>query len=357
MKLNRWMALLLMASVGAALFVWSHAQTRTHMSVNAAPVQPLGDEDTGLVLPGTVFPMITKPIAGRNLNLAVPLNVWVKQGDVIGTLQSQVDPGDRERAWQELEEARSGEQRAEDEIRRAEEELSTLQTQVSSMDREEAAADTAKFDAEREFERQDAMLRCGLTSRLDYNAAAAARDSSEAATYSIRSELADSTIVIDEWQVKALEAKTTLREATMRRNAAEAVFQRMPGSPRGEPVIAPADGILVASGEAAGEGFGIASDSRRLCAHAMVRQADLMAVRVGQQAKIVLDADLEATLRGTVSAISEAPTDLSEGTFYEVTFVVENPAGTWFPSAAMHAHMGVILGAVERHPSHRPTPE
>jgi len=355
MKLNRWMALLLMASVGAALFVWSHAQTRTHMSVNAAPVQPLGDEDTGLVLPGTVFPMITKPIAGRNLNLAVPLNVWVKQGDVIGTLQS-LDPGDRERAWQELEEARSGEQRAEDEIRRAEEELSTLQTQVSSMDREEAAADTAKFDAEREFERQDAMLRCGLTSRLDYNAAAAARDSSEAATYSIRSELADSTIVIDEWQVKALEAKTTLREATMRRNAAEAVFQRIQGSPRGEPVIAPADGILVASGGAAGAGFGIASDSRQLCAHAMVRQADLMAVRVGQGARIVLDADPEEILRGTVSAISEDPIDLSEGTFYEVTFVVENPAGNWLSSPAMHAHMAVIPEAVERHPNHRPTP-
>ena len=89
----------------------------------------------------------------------------------------------------------------------------------------------------------------------------------------------------------------------------------------------------------------------------MVRQADLMAVRVGQQARIVLDADPEATLRGTVNAISEVPIDLSEGTFYEVTFVVENPAGTWLSSAAMHAHMAVIPAAVEIHPSHRPTPE
>jgi multidrug efflux pump subunit AcrA (membrane-fusion protein) len=354
MKLNRWMALMLMTSLGAALFVWSHARTKAYKSVNAAPTKLLRN---GLILPGTVFPMITTPIVGRDLNLAVPLNVWVKQGDVIGTVQSQVDPGNRERAWQELEEARTAEQRAEDEVRQAEEELSTVQTQVSSMDREEAAADTAKFDAEREFERQDAMLRSGLTSRFDYNAAATARDSSEAATYSIRSELADSAIVIDEWQAKALEAETTLREATTRRNAAEGVFQRMQGSPTGEPVIAPADGILVTSGETARGEFGIASDSRQLCAHAMVRQADLMAVRVGQQARIVLDADPEEILRGTVSAISEAPIDLSEGTFYEVTFVVENPGGTWLSSAAMHAHMAVIPEAVEIHPSHRPTPE
>jgi hypothetical protein len=69
----------------------------------------------------------------------------------------------------------------------------------------------------------------------------------------------------------------------------------------------------------------------------------------------VLDADPEELLRGTVTAISEAPTDLSEGTFYEVTFVVENPAGTWLPDGAMHAHL--IPVAVEKHPSHRPTPE
>ena len=98
--------------------------------------------------------------------------------------------------------------------------------------------------AEREFERQDAMLKSGLTSRFDYNAAATARDSSEAATYSIHAEVAESAIAIDEWQAKAQQAEAALREATTRRNAAEAVFQRMQGSPRSESVVSPADGIL-----------------------------------------------------------------------------------------------------------------
>ena len=283
--------------------------------------------------------MITTPIVGRNLNLAVPLNAWVKHGEVIGTAASEVDPGDRERAWQELGEARSAEQRAEDEIRRAEEELSTLQTQVSSMDREEAAADTAKFEAEREFERQDAMLRSGLTSRFDYTAAATARNSSEAAIYSIRADVAESAIAIDEWQAKAQEAEAALRDATMRRNAAEAVFQRMQGSPTGEPVISPADGIIVASGKTAEAGLGIASDPRQLCAYAMVRQADLMEMRIGQQAVIVIDGQPSDTLPGMVTAISETPVDLAEGPFYEVTFAVENPGGTWLSGAAVHVHM------------------
>ena len=202
------------------------------------------------------------------------------------------------------------------------------------MDREEAAADTAKFDAEREFERQDAMLRSGLTSRFDYNAAATARDSSEAATYSIRSELADSAIVIDEWQAKALEAETTLREATTRRNAAEAVFQRMQGSPRGEPVISPADGVLVASGETAGAGLGLprirgSYAPTQWCGRPTLWRCGLANRRGSCSTRIPAE-----TLRGTVSAISETPIDLSEGTFYEVTFVVENPGGHVAPECS-----------------------
>ena len=77
MNVNRWMAPILMACLGVAMFVWSHAQTKAYKSVNAAATQPRRDEDTELILPGTVFPMITTPIVGGNLNLAVPLNVWV----------------------------------------------------------------------------------------------------------------------------------------------------------------------------------------------------------------------------------------------------------------------------------------
>jgi multidrug resistance efflux pump len=283
--------------------------------------------------------MITTPIVGRHSNLAVPLNTWVQRGEVIGTTESQNDPGDRDRAWQEVEEARFAERRAQDEIRQNEEELCTLQTQVGSMDREEALAENVEVGAEREFERQDTLYRSGLTSRFDYSSAATARASSDAAVDSIRSKLASSAIEIDEWQAKIQEAETTLREATTRRNAAEAVLQWMQESPRDEPMVSPADGILVASGRAAGAGLGIASDPRQLCAYAMVRQADLMAVRVGQQAQIVLDAHPGVTLAGTVSGISEIPVDLAEGTFYEVAFVVENPGGAWLSGAAMHARM------------------
>jgi membrane fusion protein (multidrug efflux system) len=338
MKLKRSISLILMTSVAAALFAWSHAQSKARKAVASASRQLAQDDNPGLILTGTIVPMITTPINGQNLNLAVPLNTWVKRGEVIGTAEPQTDRGEMDSARQELEEAISAERRAEDGIRQVEEELGTLQAQVSSMDSQNALAQTAEFDAEREFERRDTLFRSGLTSRFDYNEAVTARDSAEAALDSIRSNLAAAAIEIDEWKAKAQEAQTGLGEATSRRNAAEVVFEQMQGGPTGEPVVSPADGIIVASGQP-GTSVGIASDPRQLCAYATVRQADLMAVGVGQQFLIVLDAQPGVTLHATVSAIAETPADSSEGASYQVAFTVDNPGGTWLSGAAMHALM------------------
>jgi len=42
MKLNRWMALILVSCLGVAMFVWSHAHTKAYKSDNAAPIQRVG---------------------------------------------------------------------------------------------------------------------------------------------------------------------------------------------------------------------------------------------------------------------------------------------------------------------------
>jgi multidrug resistance efflux pump len=338
MKLNRSIALVLMTSVAVAIFAWSLAHSRARKAVASASRQLAPDDNPGLVLAGTIIPAITTPIIGRNLNLAIPLNTWVERGEVIGTAESQTDRGEMDSARQELEEATSAERMAEDGIRQAEEELGTLRSQVTSMDGQESVAETAEFDAEREFERRDILFHSGLASRLEYEAAVAARDSHEAALSSIRSNLAAAAIKIHEWEAKAQEARVTLDEATTRRNAAEVVFEQMQG-PIDEPIFSPAAGIIVASGQPVGPSFGIASDPRQLCAYAMVRQADLMAVGIGQQFLIVLDAQPGVTLHATVSAVSETPGDSSAGPSYEVAFVVDNPGGTWLSDAAMHAFM------------------
>jgi hypothetical protein len=339
MKLTRLMALILLTSLGTALFALSHAHSKAHKAVAAASRELVQNNDTGLILAGTVVPMITTPIIRQDFHLAVPLDSWVERGEVIGTAESPTAPWEMDSAWQEVGEAISVERRAEDRVRQVEEELGRMQAQAGNMDGQEVRAESAKLDAERELERRDTFFRFGLTSSVDFDTAVMARDSAEAAVESMRSNLAAAAIDTDEREAEAQEAKAELREATTSRSAAEVAFERVRGGSHDELIVSPADGIIVASGLPEGTSFGIASDPRQLRAYAMVRAADLMAVRVGQESLIALDARPAVTFHAQVSAISETPVDSPEGAFYQVTFVVDNPGGTWLSGAAMHARM------------------
>jgi len=333
MKVNRLLALALMMTLSAVLFVWNHTQAKAHKTGSVSRTDLVRDEN--ITLAGIVFPVITTPLPSRLQNLAVPLNTWVKRGQVIGITESDGDPEERDRAWREVEEARNSERTAQEEIRQDEEELSTLQSQAGRMEREEALAEVAESEAQGEFERQENLFRSGLTSGFDHNAAATARASAGAAIDSIRSNLAESAIQIDQWEAKTQQAEVELREATSRRNAAEAVFEQMQGGPVDEPVASPVDGMIIASGES----VGIASDPGQVGVNVMVRHADLIGVRVGQQAEIVLDAHPAVTLAGKVTTISENPADSSDGGVYEVVCVADNPGGTWLAGEAVHVHL------------------
>ena len=339
MKLKRSMAIVLMTCGAAAIFAWSHAESRARKAAAPASRQLVPADDTSLILAGTIGPATTTPISGRNWNLAVPLNTWVYRGEAIGTEESQPAPGEMNSARHDLEDARLAELKAEDEVRQAEEALVTIQEQVSSMVTQKARAQAAEFDAERELERRDTLLRSGLTSQFDYNTAVSARASAEEAVDSISSKLAETSIETDEWEAKAQAAQADLREAATRRNAAEGVVGQMHEESQAEPIVSPADGIIMASGQPDGTSFRIASDGRQLCAFAMLRPVDLVVVRVGQESLIVLDAHPAVTLYAKVSAISEVPVDSSEGALYQVTFVVDNPGGMALSGAAMHARM------------------
>jgi hypothetical protein len=85
MELKRSTALVLMASLGAVLFAWSHAQSKAYTAVASTSREAVQNRDTNLILAGAPVPMVTTPIIGRNLNLAVPLYEPVTQGEVIGT--------------------------------------------------------------------------------------------------------------------------------------------------------------------------------------------------------------------------------------------------------------------------------
>lgn len=278
MRFKRSIALIIGATCAAALFAWSHAQSRSVKAVILDAGQDANDTNI-LTLAGTIGPMITAPIMGRDLDPMVSLGTLVRRGDVIGTGESPTAPVELERARQELRAARAAMREAGAAVRALEE-----------------AADT---------------MGANLLASADMGLAPATAQ----------------TVI------------TELRAATARRNAAEAALEQMQRGFQSGLIVAPADGVIVAFEQAQGTSFGIASDPQQLLAYAMVRPADLMDIRVGEASLIVLDKEPSVTFHGHVSAISDTSIDLPEGAFYCVTFTVEDHAGAWFSSLAMRARV------------------
>jgi multidrug resistance efflux pump len=339
MRQNGLTALILIASLAAALLGWSFARSKTRKTVVHTVNEPVVKHDATLILPGILMPAITTPIAVGNLNLVVDLNTHVQQGEVIGVAPSQIAPAEVEQTRSELANARFCVAQAEENLRQINEELSARRAQLSSMNSQEMSAETGDLEAEREFERRETLFRSGLASEIDYDAAGEARASAAAALASLRSNIAATEVEADEWEVKAEEAQTKLAEASERAHAAQALAESMQGRRKAEPVLSPADGIIVASGDPAGTGFGIASDPSQLCVYAELPQADVMSVRVGQEALIVLKGEPAVTLKAKVSALPQTPVDSPEGVTYPLILSVENPARTWLAGVAVRVRI------------------
>src|SRR5882724_7174373 len=148
MRLKRLATLTLMAFLAVALLSWDLARPRPRKTVVPAKSELDLNQETGLILQGILVPMITIPIAVRDLKLMVPLNTQVQQGEVIGVAPVQITPADVEHAQSELVDANYGIAQAEERLREINEELTTRRAQASSMSTQEIAAESGELEAE-----------------------------------------------------------------------------------------------------------------------------------------------------------------------------------------------------------------
>jgi multidrug resistance efflux pump len=266
----------------------------------------------------------------------LPLNTPVQQGEVIGVARRQRTSGEWQDAGREIGEADREVADAEESLRLINDELNARSTKVGKMSSEEIAAAAGELKAEEQFARQETLFRSGLASELDYDSAILCRATARATLDSVRSDMTVDRVAIDEWQAKAQEAQARLSVALERRNAARALARPLRPSEENEPVFSPADGMLVASEGPERVSVGIASDPCRVLAYGEFRQSDLISIRVGERAAIVLDAAPSVTFQATVSEISELPVDSTEGEMYRIAFSVENPGRTWLTGVAAH---------------------
>ncbi len=266
--------------------------------------------EPALVLSGTIVPAATAVLPGHPQTLAVPLNSWVQRGTVLASRDAELSqPGQEPVARLRSDAAPSG-------------------PSLIELEQHESQAEAVDEDRGRELRRRQMLYRAAMLPELDYDAAVTAQHAADVSVEGARSAVANAAVEQDLATLASQEAQLEQHPP---------VPTRLKRARTGL-IVAPTDGIVVATGEGSAAQLGIAADPRRLQAFALVAQTDLMSIRLGEHAALTLDATPQVHFGATVSAISPEPID-GEGKFYQVTFAVDNPQGAALSGAPMHAQL------------------
>jgi multidrug resistance efflux pump len=266
---------------------------------------------------------VTAPINARNLVLTVPLHSWVEKGQVIGQADFEPAPEQIGQARNAVDAASAAVVEEQNRIHEIDEDLADAHAEAATRSSQWFASETAKVDAEREFERSSELYREGLESQTDYEAARSALDLADSAVATDREHTTDMADRISELDVRAVVAQQALNKAVARSGRIQAVANQAEERGGCAPVVAPADGLIL-EGDAGTGTFGIAADPNRLSVAVLVSEANLASLRVGQPAIVTLVDRPNIAFDATLSAIDETPLDSPNGALYRITFSVMN---------------------------------
>jgi HlyD family secretion protein len=333
--LQRWTVRVLMVFLAFALLASFYVHSPPSKPISYTRQNAASRSNTSFTVPATLVPMITAVIAAPDLTVTAILNAPVHRGDPIGLAPVMNASGETEYSGSELADANREIAQAEEALRQVSEELNAKEMEIGTMRRQEISAAAGELEAEEELACRTVLFRSGLASEFDYDAAASVRASAQAALNSVRSKIAITQVEIDEFEARQRDARARLADAVQRRNAAQSLMEPQRANGAREPVVAPADGLLVANSDPENASIGIASDPARVYAYTELRQSERASMQIGQPVLIVLDAEPSATLRATVRSVSGSPVDLN-GNVYRVGLSIESPGGRWFTGVAVH---------------------
>jgi multidrug resistance efflux pump len=282
-----------------------------------------------LTLAGTLKPLLSVPIGAGNLELNTPLNSWVSRGQVIGVADSEASPEEINEARLLSEEAKDAVAEGQEKIRELDADLESARADVSYVEAQLVSAENAELETKQESSHRELLFRQRLASQLDYDAAVSRRDAAASAVAAVQSHLGATLRRIDELERSSLAAQSMVTEKTARSREAEVEVQQMEENRRRVPVVSPADGLIIASDTVPGT-FGIATDPTRLRAYAQVRQRDIMSVRIGEEALIVIPSESAVNMDAKVTEIGEVLTNSAGGPAYPIALSVQNPTGKQF---------------------------
>ena len=240
---------LLLSAFVAAGITWSVCRSGLTIRPQAGPIP---DRSSALVT--NYDPPAAVPVNIPLLALDVPLNSWVRAGQVIGRAAAAAE-GARMADWDasvRFAETDRAVAAARDELDAVD---SAIAIQRASQARDEqrlAAGETAAVEAEHALSSGEWRYREGIESELKHDAEIEQRRVALQQLDRQRAQAELAGMEVDDLMARRWEAQVNLREALELRRNAEAAALDLGGVPRFVPVVSPADGYLVLRDGASG---------------------------------------------------------------------------------------------------------
>ncbi len=308
-------SLVLIAIVAASLMTRSTAA----VSVEIQDVKKRELLESKVSASGEVRPVelynLTAEVAGR------VTDIYVKEGDLVRTGQPlvKVDP------TQQI----TSQQSSEAQFRAAEQDARSNETQVltarnlvtqNKSQLISAEADLARFRAqlslqEAQLKRTTELVEGGVSSRADYDTARANYDTAKASYESQIAQVERIKQIIKEGEIGVNRAETAVKASWQRANSAKANFASASDFLNRTVRKAPIDGVVSSLPVRVGE-FAIANlsstplmtiaDMSQVNVEVKVDETDIANVKVGQPAKVKVDALGEAEIDGEVAEVGQS---------------------------------------------------
>lgn len=290
-----------------ALVMWMECgHSRRQPSAESQPMAKADPQQSGeLVLEGTLEPVPARTIDEVPVRLTVPINSWVKEGQVIGETSSP-------QTEDECAESRPLH------VAEAAAQLEVARLDASHARSELDLAEVTAREANDTYSRASLRYRQQLIPQLAYEAALADRDRAMSGLSASEERYQDATKKIGVLEKVSEDAGERSGKCRYDPAQSERRDQMTVVSVR-----SPAEGIIVPEKPARGQ-FGIARDAALFRVYANVSASDAALIRPGEVATVLLDSSPSATFRAQVSDAGDVPPDWPKSGMRVVTLSLQN---------------------------------
>lgn len=282
----------------------------------------------------------TVPVIDPLIELDVPLNSWVAQGQLIGMTRTgaRPDPSIEQEARLRLSEANDAVAEARREVQALDGEVAGTDAVASDAESRLVQAENAAVATESVAPERNQLYRSGLADSLTHDKELQRRQAAEEQAQKLQEQAVVPGSNDADLKAARSGAREKLRAALEEQQAAQSALANITRAAGIVPVQAPAEGFLVIRDENSGT-YEIALSARPRVA-ATVAEAERALVQRGQTATISCAAQPGVAFHAKVESVGNAQEDDEGHTVFPVTLVVTDPGARLPDDTSVTASFG-----------------